>query len=202
MGIRGLASLDEVALVVLALQPVPDILLDGLGEHLGLLAHVTDGLVQVLEVEILQLPAAHQNLAIRWIVVPQDQRHECGLAAPGRAHKSAHLAGLHLQVDVLQYHEVGPHLVNKVHIPELNAPRHVILSKTARVGIDVRQRVHQAQNPLRGTGRLREGVHHALQGLVARLDHVPKPQVSVKHADVDVPVLLWVDDEETAIEQD
>ncbi len=100
---RGPGRLFHLCIRHLPVQAVGDVVADGGGEQERFLLHDADLAAQVGAGDVPQLHAVDGDAASCIVVEPGQQVHQGRLPRARRAQQTHHLAGLHVQRDVLQH---------------------------------------------------------------------------------------------------
>ena len=93
-----------------------DVVGDGVGEQIVVLGHVGAALPQGVDSDCVDVAAVYEEGPVWYVVGPQDQIHQSGLAAAGLAHQAHVLPGFDPEAHVLQ------HVIFAVGIAEAQMP--------------------------------------------------------------------------------
>ena len=123
VGVDVAADLHDLA-VGDALFPQNDVGADGAGEQEHILQHLAEVPAQGGDLDLADVDAVDQDLALLELVVPADQGEDGALAGAGGAHKGHGLAGIHMEGNALQHPLAGN--VAEPHVPELDLALHLV----------------------------------------------------------------------------
>ena len=134
---------------------VADVLEDRASEEEHVLLHDTDAAAQIGELDVADILPVQSDAAAGGLIKARNQLAERRLAAAAGADQGQHLAGAHVQVDVLE-HRLLLFVVGEGHVPELDFALDVLKRPGIRAVHDVRLLVHDRAEALEARHALRE----------------------------------------------